>query len=245
MKNHLHTKYLPVIMAALGCAGFGLRRLLYLLTEDGKGLISVGHPLEWALWAVTAAAVILALQGTKHREEPFSGGFPLMASAAGCVAAAIGIGLTVLLNAPASSGVLGMVWKILGVMSFASLTAAAKQRWEGKQPFFLLNAVVCVFLAVHTVSSYRGWSSNPQVMDYVFTLCASIALMLFAYQQGACAVDCGKHRLLLCYGLLAVFFCAVCLSGTEYPLLYLTGGIWALTNLTLPAPAEETEDGAA
>jgi hypothetical protein len=246
MKNYLHYKNLPLITAVLGAAGFGLRKLLYAVAEDGKGLIPYAHPLTVGLWILTAAALGLALWGIRNADEPDSGGSSRLA-AAGCVAAAIGIGLTVLLHAPVSSGALGLFWRVLGILSFASLVVAAMQRWQGKQPYFLLSAVVCVFFAVHMVSGYQNWSRNPQIMDYVFTLLAGISLMLFAYQQGACAADCGSRRLLLLFGTMAVFFCFVCLSGTDNPLLYLTGGLWAMTNLTLePAVLpEECDDGAA
>ena len=240
MKILWKMKYFSSLMVSLGAVGCGLRRLLYILTEDGKGLVRVGHPLEWGLWALFAAALILALLGARNMDtdKPLTG-LSRTAGAVGCVALAIGIGLTALLSSSTPQGFLGLAWKVLGVMCFASLDVAAKQRWDGKQPWFLLSAVVCVFFALHMVSSYRGWSGNPQMMDYVFTLFANIFLMLFAYQQGAVAADCGKPRLTIFFGAMAVFCCLVCLSGTGSPVLYFTGGVWALTNLWIPVPSGE------
>lgn len=245
MKNLLKSKYIPVLVLALGGAGCALRWLLYTTAADEKNLIPLGHPLEIALWLAAAAALVLAVLGAGKRDDPVQHAVPASVAAAGSLAAAIGIGATVLLNGPVSAGILGLVWKILGLASFGALAVAAKSQWEGKQPFFLLYAAVCVFFAVHMVSCYRTWSSNPQLQDYVFTLFSCIGLMLTAYQHGACAADCGSRRILFLAGLAAVFSCFVCLSGTENSLLYLTGGIWALTNLTLSAPAEECDHGTA
>lgn len=247
MKTLLKWKYAAVGMVGLGAMGCVLRKLLYILAEDGKGLVRSGHPLQWLLWLVSGAALALAFWTAKHvdPEETENDVRSRGIGAGGCLAAAIGAGLTVLLSNSVPQGILGLAWKVLGVLCIVSMAAAAKQRWEGKQPYFLLSGVACVFFAVHMVGSYRGWSSNPQIIDYVFTLFANIFLMLFAYQQGAVAVGCGKEWLRNFYGALAVFCCIVCLSGTENPALYLTGGVWVLTNLPVPAPAEECDDGAA
>jgi len=227
MKTLLKSRYLPLLSLVLGTVGFFLRKGLYAVALDGKNLLLRGHPLELVLWLVAAAALGVALLGAKQAAQAFPGSRIL--HSAGSVAAAIGIGLTVLLGKPA--GTLGIVWMALGVLSFASLDVAAKQQWDGKQPFFLLHAIVCVFFAVHMVSCYQGWSSNPQIQDYLFTLLSSVGLMLFAYQQAACAVSCGSTKLMRFIGLMTVFSCFVALSGTEYPLLYLTSGIWVLTSL--------------
>ena len=217
-------RYLPLGVAALGAAGFGLRKALYALALDGKNLL-VPHPLTWLLWLVTAAAAVLVLLGLRGRKPAAPGKW----SAAFSLIAAAGIGLTVLLSDPPGAGTLGLIWKILAVMSFAALGVTAKCRWEGKQPFFLLYAAVCIFFAVHMVSCYQGWSSNPQIQDYVFSLLAGVGLMLFAYQQTACAVGAGRDRLRQGLGLISGFCAIVALSGTGYPLLYAACGIWALT----------------
>lgn len=249
MKTLLKSKNLPFVVLALGVIGFALRWLLYAVAVDAKNLIPMGHPLEIAIWLVAAAAVVVAVVGVKKMDEAELSVNPLSIgklNALGCILLAVGILVTVLGDGISLNG-LEMVRDVLGVLSVAAMVAAAVSRNRGQEPLFLFHAVVCVFFAVYMVSSYRGWSSNPQLQDYVFTLFACIALMLFAYYQAACAAGCGSRRLLHFAGLMAVFACIVCLSGTDNGILYLTGGIWALTNLTLPAPtpAEECDDGTA
>lgn len=246
MKTLMNTKKLPYITLLLGLLGAALRRLLYSVAVDEKGLIVSCHPLELGLWLVTAAVVLVVLtvrklDGSARFEDNFHASIP---AAVGCIAGAVGIGLTVLLQEPGIGGGLGNAWKITGVLAFASLDVIAKYRWEGKQPFFGLHALVCVFFAIHMVTCYRGWSGDPQLQDYVFPLFGCMGLMLFAYYQAAFDVGLGKRRILLAVGLLTVFACFTALARTEHAPLYLSGGIWAATNLCslTPIPAAPEEE---
>lgn len=233
MNNLLNSKYSPFLTLILGGIGAGLRGLLYALTTDGKNLISVGHPLEIGLWAVTAAAailitvLILPLRNAENNPNRFR---PSLPAALGSAAAALGIGLSVLSDG-SIGGTLGLIRTVLGIAAALSLLAVALCRFRGKMPFFGFHTVVCVFFAVQLVSCYRGWSSNPQLMDYVFSLLACVGLMLFAFYHGCLETGMGKLRLLPATGLLSAYCCMVALSGAEHWLLYLGGGIWTLTNL--------------
>ena len=234
MKTLLKFKNLPFLILGLSGVGLALRWALYTFAVDGKKLLVAGHPLAWLLALVSIAAAIFTLvgvwnqRGSHLQEDNFR---PSKAAAFGSLAAAVGVGLTVFLQNANTGGTLGLVWKISGVPACLALAVVAKCRWDGKKPLFLLHAIVCIFFAIHMVSCYQGWSSNPQIQDYLFTLLASVGLMLFGYQQTAYDADSGSHRLQLAIGLLTAFCCFVALSGTEFPILYLTGGIWALTNL--------------
>lgn len=233
MKNLLKPKSLPLATVILGGIGFVLRWLLYMTATDERNLVSLWHPLELLLWLVAATATLLIigtvwkLRNPNHSPDRFR---PSAAQAAGSAAMAAGILLAVLQGGLAPSG-LEMVRDYLGVLAAAAMLVVAFNRFQGRQPFFLLHAAVCIFFAVHMVSCYRGWSSNPQLMDYIFTLFASVGLMLFAFYHACLEADMGKLRLLPGAGLLTAFCCIVALSGTEYLPLYLGGGIWTLTNL--------------
>ncbi len=229
MKTLMKSKNLPILALVLGAVGFVLRMGLYLTALDSKNLLLRWHPLEIALWLVTAAAFALMFLGTRKTCE--SEPRPSVAAALGALAVALGIGVSVFLIGSDLGGTLGLVWKATGGLSVTAMILVAKARWQGKEPFFLLHGIVCIFFAIHMVGCYQGWSSNPQIQDYVFTLLSSVGLMLFAYQQTALDADTGNVRLQRLFGLLAAFCCLVALSGTEYPLLYLTGGIWTMTNL--------------
>jgi len=228
MKTLLKSKNLPLLALVLGAVGFVLRMGLYLTALDGKNLLLRWHPLEILLWLVTAAAFALMFLGTRKtcQAEPR----PSVPAALGAAAMAVGIGVSVFLTGSGLEGTLGLVWKITGGLSVIAMVLVAVARWQGKAPFFLLHGITCIFFALHMVGCYQGWSSNPQIQDYVFTLFSSVGLLLFSYQQTALDADTGSIRLQRLFGLVTVFCCLVALSGTKYPLLYLTGSIWALTN---------------
>lgn len=247
MKNLMKSNHLPVVVFALGAVGLALRWLLYALTVDGRNLIPTGHPLEILLWLVTAAAVVFVvtavwkLDGSAEYADNFRAS---PAGALGAAAMAVGIFVTTLLDGLALSG-LEMARDVLGWLSATAMICIALFRLKGQKPLFPLHAVVCVFFAIHAVSCYRPWSGNPQLQDYVFTLFASLGLMLFAFYQAGFDADMGKRRMLSGIGLLTAFVCFVSVSGTENTILYLTGGIWTLTNLcslTPVPPAKQPEE---
>lgn len=234
MNTLLNSKNLPFLTLLLGGVGCGLRRLLYSLTVDGKNLIPAGHPLALALWAVTAVAaiwILVRILPLRYAEQDSDRFRPDAVAALGSLAAAVGIGLTVLLSGENTGGILGLFWKLLGLVSAAAMLAAAVCRFRGQVPFFGFHAIVCVFFAVHMVCCYRGWSGNPQLMDYVFSLFSGIGLMLFAFYHGCLEAGMGNLRLLPASGLMSAYCCMVALSGTDFPLLYLGGVLWTLTNL--------------
>ena len=64
---------LPVVFVSLAAAGFALRHLVYVVAVDEKNLIVTGHPAVISLWAVTAAALVLAaFAAWKNAGSPMS-----------------------------------------------------------------------------------------------------------------------------------------------------------------------------
>ena len=238
MKNLVNSKYLPLFMAGLGVVGFCLRKGLYAVALDHKNLLLAGHPLQWLLFLVTAAAIALVvIYGMAKEQSKLLWESKL--TAAGCLVLAVGI-LVSLLPEGFAAGGLSRLRFLLGLLAAAAMVAAGVQSFLGKPAFFLLPGLVCIFCAVHMLSCYQSWSSNPQILDYLYTLLSSVGLMLFAYQRSALAADCGSEKLAKLFGCITLFCGLTALSGTEYPWLCLAGSIWAFTGL-LSRPAEETE----
>lgn len=257
MKNHFPTEGLtmnmkrkmdiyPIAAALLGGVGYLLRRGLYAVCVDEKNLLVRSHPLEWALWLCTAAALALAVYAAfregkcKSYEKSFSAS---MAAAFGHILAGSGILLTVLLDTPAGFGLLPKLWKVFGLLSAPALYLAAFSRTRGKKPFFGLYGVVSLFFALHLVAHYQSWCADPQLQNYVFSFLGMLALMLLAYHQCAFCVDGGDSRLLRLSGLAAVYLCITALAKDGQ--LYLYGGcaVWALTGLCRANPRKDQKAG--
>lgn len=246
MKNLFAPKNLPVITAGLGGIALVLRKLLYAVAVDEKNLIPLNHPLEIGLGIVSAAALLYVavmawkLDGSDAYQDNFT---PDRAAMAGHTAAAVGIVLTLLTKKPTMPGYLGSIWLVLGYLSPVCLLLAGINRLRGKQPFFALHLLPCLFLVFHIINHYQTWSANPQFQDYVFTLLGTMALMLFAFYTSAFDVDAGRRRMHLFMGHAAVYLLMAELATTQYPWLYLGGIVWALTGLCtltpVPKPAAE------
>ena len=228
MKAKSGSAVLPVLI--LGAVAYGLRSALYGVAVDARGLLLRGHPLEIALVALSAAALILAaLAGWKQEPDAKPSGNFL--AALGNAAAGAGILVTVLTAQSMPVGYLTSAWQILGYAAPACLLLAAFARAMGKKPFFLLHVAVCLFFLVHIVTRYQLWSANPQMQDYVFALLGAMALMFFGFYEASREAGLGNQRMKLGMGLAAVYLCLAELARSSCPALYLGGILWALTDL--------------
>ena len=233
MKRIIPTKYIAWLTLGCGLIGLLLRVIMYDAYVDGRGLLTVGNPLDLAVWVLTiltAALLVLALRPLVGPNTYAYNFWPSVPAALGTILAAAGILLTVLNGALYPQDTLTLLWRILGWISVLSLAAAGICRLLGKKPFFLLYAAVCVFFALHLANYYRIWSGNPQTPDYSFQLFACIFLMLFAYYQTAFTVGSGKRRPQLFTGLMGAFLCCLALAETETPWLYPGCMVWLLAD---------------
>lgn len=244
MKTNKLSRALPVLTILPGLAAMGLRAALYAFATDEKGLLIPRHPLEILLWILTAGtAAFLVFQAWLHRgSRKFAANFPASTAAAvGCGCFAAGILVTVLLNRHAQFND-EFARNIAGLLAVPSLTAVAICRHRGKRPVFVFHSVVCLFLVLYTISRYPDWSSLPQLQDSFFCLMSCVLLLLFGYHQTAFDVGMGSRRRTLGYGLLAVFVCLAAVPHSPDPLLFLTGAVWAATNLCSLKSPVRTED---
>jgi len=234
VKSILKPKLLPMLVGLLGILACFLRGSLYAFFTDARNLLPRMHPVGLGLWGLTAlmaALVVLTvrrLSGSERYADNFSISLP---AALGHVLMASGILLTVLLHAPGMTGLVGRLWKLLGIAAAPLLFYAGFSRAMGKKPFFLSYVVVSVFFAFHLVCHYRTWCSDPQLQNYVFAFLGSLGLMLVAYYQAAVCVGVGKRRMLLGVGLMTAYLCLAALPNADYFYLYLSGAVWALTGL--------------
>lgn len=234
MRRNSGSAKLSVLMLILGIAALVLRRTLYTVAVDVKGLLVPKHPLELALAVLTAATlavIVLAvrnLKGSGIYEDYHFGSLP---GAIGNAAAGAGILITVLTTASGIGGYLESIWRFLGLAAPACLLLAGIARILGKKPFFLLHVVVCLFFVLHIVTRYQIWSGHPQMQDYIFSLLGAMVLMFFCFYTAAMEAGCGSRRMMVGMGLAAIYLCMAELARSSCPALYLGGILWVLSEL--------------
>ncbi len=247
MKKWNNYPLLPGAVLILSVAAYFLRRRLYAVAVDEKGLLIAHHPLGLLLWAVILAGAVLILltvrklDGSRVYEDNFapSNTAALGHFLMGCTA----LMMTLLSDFPLPDPV-GTIWKALGLMTAAAMLWAGFCRTKGKKPFFGVHAALCLFLLLYLVSRYQLWSSNPQLQDYVFELLALVCLTLFSYHYAAFELGTGSRRMLLATGLLAVLLCGAANFRSQIPALYFSGLVWAAADLCRldPPPKKDEVD---
>lgn len=243
MKFKMQPKHLKFAVLGAGLAALALRAALYAAAIDGRGLFVPNHPLSIALWGlsvfVLAALLLLSPSGNS---AAYADAYPASVPAfLGCVAAAAGLAVSAVLGFGEFQSVLDIFIWVLGLGAAAALVCIGVCRLLRAKPYFLLHAVVCVYLMLRLVSLYRRWSADPCLQDYFFYLMAHLALMLTAYHHAAFDAAMGKHRALWGVSLAGVYLSCAALYGCEEPLLMAGCAAWCFTNLTsLRARARRT-----
>ena len=234
MKKILEPKLLPFLACGAGGAALVLQGLMMLLCRDEKGLLP--HPnwlhlLAWCLvilaLALTAAAV-RPLKGHNRYAENFPASLP---GAVGSFALALGIAICVIFFPEDTGDIPAMLWRVTGLASVPCLIFTGYCRMKGKRPAFYFHGMVFVFFVLHLVNRCRDWGSDPELAEYTFALFACVGLMLTAYYRAAFDCGIGRRRMQLLCALLCCCTCLAAVPGQQQFLLYLTGAVWAVTNL--------------
>lgn len=234
MKSDKQPNLLKLITPGAAAAGCALRAAHYGFGTDGRNLLVPGHWSVWVLWFVTLAfaAALLILSSTISSRGTDTCR-PSPAAAAGCFL----LGAALLISLFRSFGDFPMtadllIW-VLGLCAAMGMFAVGISRFSGKKPYFLMHAVLCLYIALRTVAMYRRWSADPCLQDYGFYITAHATLMLASYHHAAFDAGMGNHRLLWVCSLGAVFFSCAALSRCDEKLLMAAFALWAFTNLTV------------
>lgn len=225
-------KLLPLAALVMGLACQIGRWTLYRTAVDATGLLTAGTPLEWGSYALSVLAIgLFAAAAGKLRETEVSSE-PILAGL-GQLIGGLGLGWTAVRYSGEMPGLLGILWKILGIVSALCLLWSALQTFQKKTPHFLALLVPCLFWLTHLIDNYRGWSGQPQLQSYLFALLSTMAMALFTYYTAAEAAQMGKPRLRVFAGLSAGYLClAAMLPGPEKTrILFFTSALWALCSL--------------
>ena len=225
-------KLLPLAALVMGLACQIGRWTLYRTAVDATGLLTAGTPLEWGSYALSILAIgLFAAAAGKLRETKVSSS-PILAGL-GQLIGGLGLGWTAVCYSGEMPGLLGILWKILGIAAAICLFWSALLTFRKKTPHFLALLMPCLFWLGHLIDNYRGWSGQPQLQSYLFSLLSTMAMALFTYYTAAEATQMGKPRLRVFAGLSAGFLClAAMLPGPEKTrILFFTSALWAISCL--------------
>ena len=225
-------KLLPLAALVMGLACQIGRWTLYRTAVDATGLLTAGTPLEWGSYALSVLAIGLFAAAVGKMGETEVSSEPILAGL-GQLIGGLGLGWTALRYPGEMPGLLGILWKILGIAAAICLLWSALQTFQKKTPQFLALLAPCLFWLVHLIDNYRGWSGQPQLQSYLFALLSTMAMALFTYYTAADSVGLGKPRIRCFSALSAGFLClAAMLPGPEKTqLLFFTSALWAVSDL--------------
>lgn len=225
-------KLLPLAALVMGLACQIGRWTLYRTAVDATGLLTAGTPLEWGSYALSILAIGLFAAAVGKMGETEVSSEPILAGL-GQLIGGLGLGWTALRYPGEMPGLLGILWKILGITAAICLLWSSLQTVQKKTPHFLVLLAPCLFWLVHLIDNYRGWSGQPQLQSYLFSLLATMAMALFTYYTAADSVGLGKPRLRVFAGLSAGYLClAAMLPGPEKTrILFFASALWALSDL--------------
>lgn len=241
MKQIINSKSIPMLVLLSSLLAVLLRLWTRGTGPDAAGLFAP-KPLAWALlWLLTVAVIgasWFALRGLKnpgsYRENypksMVAGLCAVPAAVSFLISSIIQIRNTVGLALPETT-VVDTVTGIFGLVAGLCLLLSAAYRCMGKKPFFLINGVVCLYLAVRLFNCCRLWSNEPNVGIVVFPFLASTALMLSVYHRVRFDVDLGKRNWAGFWGLVSVYLCAVAIFSFEQPLVYAACALWRAADL--------------
>lgn len=212
---------LPVLTAL--CATLGLVCLCvqqWLLTSgvDHKGLLAVGHPGKLFSLLLLAGVVCIVCLSLKERQVyHFS---PTALSAVSMLFFAVGYAYSAWKLFSHRTQTLTVLAGIFAAVSAlcALLLAFALYRKLRLHPFVYCPPVL--FLMLFLVCRYQQWSSEPEVLRYLFQMLCVVGMLFTAYHRAALEAD---KKGVLAYLLISratIFCCIAAIPGSLYGVLY-------------------------
>ncbi len=238
MKKNAKPNILPVITLGAGALGLYLQMWLQATGIDSSGLLRTDHPSNTLLFILTGAVMlIMLLYLSQVKDIPaYKYLFPQSVPAAvGCMIAAAGVLASVVMEVIQNQDILSIISCVLGVLTAISLISTGICRQKRKRPNYYLHFAITAYLMIHVVSQYRYWSSEPQLLNYIFQLLASVFLMLCCYYRTLLDTGVNNRRRYVFFNYCALFFCCLSLLSEDW-LFYASMGVWMASEQCSLAP---------
>ena len=246
MKRFINSKSIPLLVLLSSV----LAVLLRIWTRGGgpdEGGLFPRQRVAWILlWLLTfgvAAAIIYAVRCLKnpgHYRENYPKSLPAGLCAIPAALCFLISGYQQLRDSAAlalpGTTAVDTVTAIFALLAGLCLLLSVAHRCMGKKPYFLINGLICLYLAVRLFNRCQIWSNQPQMGLVVFPFLASTCLMLSAYQRVCFDVDLGKRPMAALWSLMSVYLCAVAIFSFEQPLFYGMCALWQMADLCSMRP---------
>ena len=232
MKRSLTNKLLPWLAPVLGLLGSAAMRAVYAFGTDEKGLILPFHISTLAVYALTAAMAVGLLLLIRDMEDTsgYRRLFPdSRLAAVGTLCAAIGILVTVVESLTAMDEPVRIISGLLKIIAGIALIYLARCRWKNLRGSFLAWAAATAYMLLRIMFEYRSWSTQPELLRYLFPLLASVCMVLAVYHRMAFCVKMGSRTQFLFFSQFGAFCCLLAFATTPAP-FYLGMAIWAMTD---------------
>lgn len=213
MKRNILSLILLPLTALVGC---GIRYWNLTAGVDTQGLPISHHPSAFVLagWGILCFLLFSVLAATSQGRSGthtvlFTHGALSVLSYFGAVLvlfAAVFDFAAALLSGP---GMSAPIMCLLGLFSGICLFVTAWMRSHGKTTYPPLELVPDLYLVVKLILNFKGWSTDPIILDYCIMLFALIFVVLGFYYSTGFLFDLGKPRLTLLFTLCACLFSAV------------------------------------
>lgn len=231
---------IPVILGTVVLsAGGALLRLRQLnMGFDAVGLPSGEGLGALAVLCVAALALFALVAVQKEKKSSFAENFGASLPAVILAVPAAGLllagNLMALMEqspmATPMSQMLTRVTSILGIVTALCFVGAAAGQYQKKKASAAVYLLPVVYYILQMIFNFKGWSTDPVILDYCFKLFALIAVMLAVFHVGGFALDMGKRRISVFFCLTGVFFSAVSLVDGGMTHMLVTAGsmLWML-----------------
>lgn len=212
MKHHSSAAYVITLIFALFAAGLRLWNLFVAVDEQG---LPVMHLSIILLIAAAILFLLLALF-LSYRSPGRSGNSQVLQYGSGGFLCSLIAAILILLGSCAEfaealvsgPGISAPIMCLLGLLGgvCCCLTAWFRRRSGPRYPFVELAPIL--YLLVKLILNFKGWSTDPIILDYCVILFALIFTLLAFYYGAGFVFDLGKPRRTLFCAMAAVFFCA-------------------------------------
>lgn len=232
MKRSLIIKILPWLAPVLGCLGMAAIWTVQTFGIDDRGLILPFHFSALSVYFVTAVMAVGLLFLIRDMEDTsgYRRLFPDSRMAAvGTLCAAIGILATVVESLTAMDEPIRIISGLLKIIAGIALIYLARCRWKNLRGSFLAWAAATAYMLLRIMFEYRSWSTQPELLRYLFPLLASVCMVLAMYHRMAFCVKMGSRTQFLFFSQFGAFCCLLAFASTPAP-FYLGMAIWAMTD---------------